>query len=163
MFELKSTSRPIRRAILLGVFSNQCEHEHAESLLAELAELVETLGITILEKKLVKIPRFQSRFLLGSGKAEEMTELANSKKADVIIFDNAITPGQQRNWEKLANLAVIDREEVILDIFSRRARTREARLQVELAQMEYSLPRLTRAWGAFEQAGWFRLWRNGSW
>ena len=72
---------------------------------------------------------------------------AKATGADVIIFDNELSPGQQRKFEELSGLAVIDREEVILDIFNGRARTREARLQVELARMEYSLPRLARAWG----------------
>jgi GTP-binding protein HflX len=72
---------------------------------------------------------------------------------DVIIFDNELTPSQQRNWEKLAGIPVIDRQEVILDIFGKRAQTREARLQVELAQLEYSLPRLTRAWGHLVRQG----------
>jgi GTP-binding protein HflX len=73
----------------------------------------------------------------------------------VIIFDNELTPSQQRNWEKLAGagIAVIDRQEVILDIFAQRAQTREARLQIELAQMQYSLPRLTRAWSHLVRQG----------
>jgi GTP-binding protein HflX len=153
VFELKATSKPAQRAILVGVYSSQESEDHSNSLLDELGELVDTLGVAILDKKLIKSLRFQPRFLLGSGKAEEIVALAKSKKADVIIFDNVITPGQQRNWEKLSNLAVIDREEVILDIFARRARTREARLQVELARMEYSLPRLTRAWAHLSRQG----------
>lgn len=154
MFELKSTSKPLRKAILVGVYSGQESVEHAQSLLDELADLVDTMGLQVLEKKLVKSIKFHPRYLVGTGKAEEIVEEATTKKADVVVFDNVITPGQQRNWEKLApKLAIIDREEVILDIFSRRARSREARLQVELARMEYSLPRLTRAWGHLSRQG----------
>jgi GTP-binding protein HflX len=92
-------------------------------------------------------------FLLGTGKAEEIAALAREEKLDAIVFDNELTPSQQRNWEKLSGVAVLDRQEVILAIFGRRAQTREARLQVELAQLEYSLPRLTRAWGHLVRQG----------
>ena len=154
MFQLKSTSRPIRRALLVGIQWGRDSREQAQSLLDELGELVDTLGFRVAEKLLVKSIQPQARLLLGSGKTEEIIALAREKKVDVIVFDHAISPAQQRNWETLSNIAVIDREEVILDIFVRRARTREARLQVELARMEYSLPRLTRAWQHLErQAG----------
>ncbi len=84
--------------------------------------------------------------LLGKGKAEELSALAKADGAEVIVFDTALSPAQQRNWEELAGMAVIDRHEVILEVFADRAHTREAVLQVALARMEYSLPRLTRAW-----------------
>jgi GTP-binding protein HflX len=94
-----------------------------------------------------------ARYYVGSGKAEEICEHAKQHQIDVIVFDNGLSPAQQRNWEALTGMAVIDREEVILDIFARRARTKEARLQVDLARMEYSLPRLTRAWGHLSRQG----------
>ena len=112
-----------------------------------MAELVDTLGLTVADRVLVKIDRPQASFLIGSGKAQEIVTQAKALECDVIIFDNELTPGQQRKFEELSGLAVIDREEVILDIFNGRARTSEARLQVELARMEYSLPRLARLWG----------------
>ncbi len=71
----------------------------------------------------------------------------------MIVIDNGLAPSQQREWEKLADLCVIDREEVILDIFAKRAQTKEARLQVELARMQYALPRLTRMWGHLDREG----------
>ena len=71
----------------------------------------------------------------------------------MLVFDNELTPSQQRNWEELAGMTVMDRHEIILDIFGARAQTREARIQVDLAQMEYSLPRLTRAWSHLGQQG----------
>lgn len=153
MFELKSSSRPPCRALLVGLHSSREPPEQARSLLDELGELVDTLGLTIVERMLVKYVQLQSRYLIGSGKSEEIVALARSHNADAIIFDHPISPAQQRNWEKLSGIAVLDREEVILDIFGRRAHTREARLQVELAQMEYSLPRLTRAWGHLSRQG----------
>jgi len=100
MFELKTTSKPVRRALLIGVYSGQESQEHANSLLDELGELVDTLGITVVEKKLIKSARLQPRYLLGSGKADEIIELAKTIQADVVIFDNVITPGQQRNWDQ---------------------------------------------------------------
>jgi GTP-binding protein HflX len=82
----------------------------------------------------------------AAARPQEIIDQAKADGADVIVFDEALSPAQQRNWEELSGLAVIDREEVILDIFADRAHTREAVLQVALARMEYSLPRLTRAW-----------------
>jgi GTPase len=153
MFELKSTSKSIRKALLVGVLGSEEIREQVESLLDELQELVRTLGIESIQKMLAKSVPFHARYLVGTGKADEIVFAAKEKKVDVIIFDHEITPAQQRNWETLSGLPVIDREEVILDIFARRARTREARLQVDLAQMEYSLPRLTRAWGHLSRQG----------
>src|SRR4029077_5915890 len=91
---------------------------------------------------------------IGKGKMDEVKALAEEKKADVAIFNDDLSPPQVRNLEKALGVKVVDRSELILDIFSRRARTREARLQVELAQLEYSLPRLTGMWKHLErQAG----------
>jgi GTP-binding protein HflX len=153
MFELKLKATAIQRAMIVGICFRQESPEQTGILLEELADLVDTLGIRITEKRLIRCAKPQSRFLVGSGKAEEIVAAAKGQKADVIIFDQAITPAQQRNWEKLSSIAVIDREEVILDIFAKRARTREAILQVELARMQYSLPRLTRAWTHLSRQG----------
>ena len=91
---------------------------------------------------------------IGSGKLAELKELADAKEADVIIFDNDLSPGQARNLERAMGIKVLDRSEVILDIFATRARTPESRLQVELAQLEYSLPRLKNMWSHLSrQAG----------
>lgn len=154
MFELKSTFKPIRRAVIIGVCWGGESWEQTKSLLDELGELVDALGVQVVECMMIKSHKPQAHLLVGNGKAAQIIQCAREKGAGVIIFDHPITPAQQRNWEALSNLAVIDREEVILDIFVRRAHTREARLQVELARMEYSLPRLTRAWQHLErQAG----------
>ncbi len=147
MIAVVEKPKAVTRALLVGAWWKPQTAEEGGSLLSELGELVDTLGLTVADQVLAKIDRPQASYLIGSGKAQEIVTQARAVEADVIIFDNALTPGQQRKWEELSGLAVIDREEVILDIFNGRARTREARLQVELARMEYSLPRLARAWG----------------
>ncbi len=153
MFDTKESKR-VERALLVGAYTQPEDKAEAQSLLEELEELVDTLGIPVIERRLVHHRETHARYLLGSGKAEELVALAKEHKLDVIIFDNELSPSQQRNWEQLGpGIAVIDRQEVILDIFGQRAQTREARLQVELAQMEYSLPRLTRAWGHLARQG----------
>src|SRR5690606_579229 len=118
----------------------------AVELLDELQELVENLGIGIVGRTIVNLRQPTPATLVGSGKAEEITGEARLLEADVIVFDESLSPAQQRNWERESKITVIDRQEVILDVFADRAQTREAVLQVALARMEYSLPRLTRAW-----------------
>ena len=147
MFAVAEKPPNATRALVGGPWGKPQTGEEARSLLGQLGELVDTLGLTVADSTLAKIDRPQASYLVGTGKAEEIVTQAKALECDVIIFDNELTPGQQRKFEELSGLAVIDREEVILDIFAGRARTREARLQVELARMEYSLPRLARAWG----------------
>jgi GTP-binding protein HflX len=154
MFDIKEKPKQVERALLVGVYKGAEQRAERESLLAELDSLVDTLDIPVIDRLLVKIQDRNPRYFVGSGKAEEIFERAKQLEIDVIVFDNGLSPAQQRNWEALTGVAVIDREEVILDIFARRAQTKEARLQVDLARMEYSLPRLTRAWGHLSrQAG----------
>jgi GTP-binding protein HflX len=138
--------KKIERAFLVGVQTKDMALGEGEELLAELGELVENLHLTVVRRTLITLRTPTPATLLGSGKVAELIELAKADAADVIVFDEALTPAQQRNWEKLAELAVIDRQEVILQVFADRAHTREAVLQVALARMQYSLPRLTRAW-----------------
>ncbi len=139
-------SKRCERAFLIGVQTPQMQPGEAGELLDELHELVENLRIGIVGRELVNLRTATPATLLGSGKTEELIAQAKAVEADLIVIDETLSPAQQRNWEKLSGVAVIDREEVILDIFADRARTREAVLQVALARMEYSLPRLTRAW-----------------
>ncbi len=139
-------SKRCDRAFLVGVQTAQLPPGEAAELLVELQELVENLHIGVVGQALVNLRQPTPATLLGSGKTEEIIAAAKAVEADLIVLDDSLTPAQQRNWEKLSGLAVIDREEVILDIFAERARTREAVLQVALARMQYSLPRLTRAW-----------------
>ena len=143
-----------RTAYLVGVYRDQNTKEEASSLLDELKLLVQTLGIAVVHLELVRVQEANARYFVGSGRAEGIVAQVQQLGADVIVFDNDLTPAQQRNWEALSQLPVIDRQEIILDIFAQRAQTKEARLQVELARLEYSLPRLTRAWGHLSrQAG----------
>lgn len=154
MFDIKERAKMVERALLVGAYTESNGKGEAQSLLEELEELVNTLGVPIVDRMLVFHREQHARYLIGSGKAEEIAQRVKDQQLDVIIFDNELSPSQQRNWEKLAGVTVIDRQEVILDIFGQRAQTREARLQIQLAQLEYSLPRLTGAWGhLFRQAG----------
>ena len=153
MFEVRDKPEMVERALLIRIYSDKREEEEAISLLEELGELVKTLGIGVIESCLVHTRSLHKKFLCGTGKAQEMVDLAKAHECDCIVFDNMFLPSQQRNWEELADTCVIDREEVILDIFSQRAQTREARLQVDLAKMQYSLPRLTRMWGHLDREG----------
>lgn len=153
MFEIKHRDKMVERALLVGAYTAIDEKEDAEDLLSELGELVRTLGIPIIEKRLIFNREPQARLFVGSGKAEEVCERAKELNCDIIIFDNQLSPAQQRNWETLAGITVIDRQEIILDIFGTRAQTREAKIQVDLARMAYSLPRLTRAWSHLGKQG----------
>jgi GTP-binding protein HflX len=153
MFEIKQKPKMVDRALLISAYTRADEKPQAQSLLEELEELVNTLGVPVAESLLVFHREKHAKLLLGTGKAQEIVDLVKEKEIDVIIFDNELTPAQQRNWEKLSEVMVIDRQEVILDIFGKRAQTREARLQVELAQLEYYLPRLTKAWSHLGQQG----------
>jgi GTP-binding protein HflX len=146
MAVLLPTLPKAQRAFLVGVQTPEMPDGEAEELLSELTELVENLGLFVARTTLVKLRSPSPALFLGKGKAQELVVMAKADGAEVIVFDSALTPGQQRNWEEIAGIAVIDRQEVILEVFADRAHTREAVLQVALARMEYSLPRLTRAW-----------------
>jgi GTP-binding protein HflX len=153
MFEVRQKPEMVERALLVRFYFDAREADEAESLLEELGELVKTLGIEVVDSVLPRCREMHKKFLCGTGKAAELCELAKAHECDVIVIDNGLAPSQQREWEKLADLCVIDREEVILDIFAKRAHTREARLQVELARMQYALPRLARMWGHLDREG----------
>ena len=151
MFEVREKPDMIERALLVRFYFDPREATESESLLEELGELVKTLGVEVAESVLYRSREMHKKFLCGTGKADEMVALARAHDCDVIVIDNGLAPSQQREWERLADLCVIDREEVILDIFAKRAQTREARLQVELARMQYALPRLARMWGHLDR------------
>ncbi len=153
MTEVTEQTATIKKAVIVGVYREPGGRDDATNLLEELGVLVETLGIFVTDKLCVRINEPSPRLFVGLGKAEEICERAWTGGAQLIVFDNDLSPGQQRNWEAKSSLPVIDRQEVILDIFAQRARTREARLQVDLARLEYSLPRLTRAWGHLSRQG----------
>ncbi|MDW8130590.1 MAG: GTPase HflX, partial [Bryobacterales bacterium] len=114
----------------------------AEESLQELASLAESAGAVVIGSALQTRPRPEPDTLIGSGKVEEIARLVETERAEVVIFDHELTPSQHRNLERLLGCKVVDRTQLILDIFARRARTREGQLQVELAQLNYMLPRL---------------------
>ena len=143
----------VEKALLVSAYERPSDKTSADNLLHELAELVDTLGVPVADKMLVHMRETHPRLLIGSGKAQEIADRIRDEGLDALIFDNELSPSQQRNWETLTGVTVLDRQEVILDIFAQRAQTHEARLQIELARMEYALPRLTRAWGHLVRQG----------
>jgi len=129
-------------AFLITIKDDKTTGIEADSLVRELDGLVNTLGLEIAAHEQVTIREKTARYGMGSGKAEELAQKAASLAAECIVFDRDISPSQQRNWEELANISVIDRQELIIQIFASRARTREAELQINLAELTYALPRL---------------------
>ena len=136
----------VERALLVGIELDAVKKEEALSLLHELAGLAKTLGLEIADSISVKLREKTAALLVGTGKANEIVAIAKAEDADSIIFDYPLTPSQQRNWEKLSGKKVYDRSELIIKIFSSRALTKEASLQVELAQLEFALPRLAHSY-----------------
>jgi len=153
MFDTREKPSKVETAFLIGAYFDRADEDVARSLLDELAELVSTLGIEVVAKECTFIRTRSKRYFTGSGKAAEMMAAAHKLGADCIVFDNELAPAQQRAWESEGDITVTDREEVILDIFKMRAQTSEARLQVELARMQYSLPRLARMWSHLDRQG----------
>jgi GTP-binding protein HflX len=114
--------------------------------LAELTALAESAGAVVVDRFQQKIRTINPSTYIGKGKADQLAGRVRRFKADVVIFDNDLSPGQIRELEEIIKVKVLDRSELILDIFATRAKTRQAKLQVELAQLEYTYPRLTRMW-----------------
>ncbi|MCL2478754.1 MAG: GTPase HflX [Treponema sp.] len=127
---------------LVGIRDQKTSKDESESLMHELTSLTETLGLEITGTEIVNLREHNPQYGIGTGKASEISEKAASLGAKCLIFDSDISPSQQRNWEELSNLSVMDRQELIIQIFTSRAHTREAALQTELAELQYSLPRL---------------------
>ncbi len=132
-------TRPLQ-ALLVGISEN--DPVQSEASLRELKALVENLGWEQIDSVMVKLRQKTPDLFIGSGKAAEIAGLAKDLAADVIVFDVELSPTHQRNWEALSGLPVADRPGIIIDIFADRAQTKEAHLQVELAELEYQLPRL---------------------
>ena len=137
---------PVDRAILVGTPGDSERAENAREHLAELGKLTDTAGGVIVGQLVQRRRAPGARYYLGRGKAVELSELVREQDANLIIFDDELTPAQGKNLEELCGVRVMDRAELILDIFATRARTHEARMQVELAQLQYLLPRLRRMW-----------------
>ncbi|MCX7775669.1 MAG: GTPase HflX [Spirochaetaceae bacterium] len=134
------------KALLVGVASEKTRKQEALDLLDELAALADTLGVEVVDRLLVNLRERSPAMLVGSGKADEIAAAAKALSVDSIIFDHILTPVQQRNWESYTGKKVYDRSELIIRIFAARALTREASLQVELAQLQYALPRLVHSY-----------------
>ena len=144
----------MQAVIAAGLILPELSRTVAEEHLEELAKLIQTAGATVVARILGKRSAPDAGTYIGKGKAEEIKHLVLVHDATLVVFDDDLSPAQVRNLEKLIGTKVIDRSALILDIFAGRARTRESRTQVELAQLEYMLPRLTRAWSHLErQAG----------
>ena len=148
MTELKRTELSVHRerAILVAVLVKSADLLEDEDPLEELQGLVTTAGANVVGTLTQRRLRPDKKTYLGQGKVEELTSLISLTKAEVVIFDNDLSPAQIRNLEQLLDTKVLDRSELILDIFATRAQTYESRLQVELAQLQYALPRLKRMW-----------------
>lgn len=138
VIEIQQENEKKARAFLVGEPGNN---------LKELESLISTLGMELAGKITLARQKKTALYGIGTGKALEINEAAHESQSDCIIFDFTIEPTKQRNWEKLAKIPVFDRQEVILRIFAQRAQTKEAVLQVELARLEYSLPRLAHVYG----------------
>jgi GTP-binding protein HflX len=135
---------PQERALLVGLAVGG-NRPHTEATVAELGLLAESAGATVVGSVIQERQRRDPATLLGRGKVEAVAQLSHRSGADLVVFDDDLSPAQQRNVEKAVGAKTVDRTQLILDIFARRARTREGRLQVELAQLDYLLPRLTGA------------------
>ncbi len=146
-----STDPIVEKAILVAVCPSGQTMERTEEYLDELAFLLETAGGVSLRKVIQKLERPDTRTYVGSGKLEEIKEYKNALDADFLVFDDELSPAQLRNLEKEFECRILDRTTLILDIFAKRARTSIAKTQVELAQLQYMLPRLTRMWTHLER------------
>lgn len=148
-----STRLAPERAVLVGVVRAGEEGISGAESLAELQRLAETAGVRVTGKALQAIKRITPATFIGTGKVAEIRELITSLNANVAIFDDSLSPAQQRNLERELKVKVIDRSQLILDIFAQRAHSMEGKLQVELAQLQYLLPRLTRQWQHLSRLG----------
>lgn len=146
MVEPISTEIEPETAIIVGIMlPNQTESQVTEYL-DELAFLAETAGIIVKKQFLQKLPQAISKTFIGTGKIEEIRAYLDENETDMVIFDDELAPTQLRNLEKELNHPIVDRTKLILDIFSQRAQTAYAKTQVEMARLQYMLPRLTRMW-----------------
>ncbi|HPH36421.1 MAG TPA: GTPase HflX [Sediminibacterium sp.] len=153
MIEKKQLISIEEKAVLVGVILKDQTNEQAEEYLDELAFLAETAGATTVKRFTQKLAHPDSRTFVGKGKLEEIKQYVNGKNITLVIFDDELTGSQISNIEKELNVKTIDRSDLILDIFARRARTAQSKVQVELAQYQYLLPRLKGMWKHLERQG----------
>jgi GTP-binding protein HflX len=145
------TNKPLERAILIGILYHGQEESEVEDYLGELSFLTETAGVEPVKRFIQKLDVPNPRTFVGSGKIKELAQFVSENKIDIAIFDDELTPSQLRNVEDALGCRILDRTNLILDIFAHRARTSHARTQVELAQYQYLLPRLTGMWTHLER------------
>ena len=146
-----STAKEQEKAVLVGVIGQDQTDKEVKEYLDELAFLTETAGANTIKIFTQKIAFPNSRTFVGSGKIEEIKEFVIAHEIDLVIFDDELTPSQLRNVEKYLEVRILDRTNLILDIFANRARTAHSKVQVELAQYQYLLPRLTGMWTHLER------------
>ena len=149
---LHSTARRVERAIVVGAERSGGSIPASESV-AELGRLAATAGLDVVGSTIQTLRRIAPATYIGAGKVEEVRASREREHADVVVFDDPLTPAQQRNLEKALGCKVIDRSALILDIFAQHAHSVEGKLQVELAQLDYLLPRLTRQWTHLSRLG----------
>jgi len=143
----------MEQSLLVGVVTPKESRGDAARHLEELRELTVSAGAAVTDVVLQTRPRLDPAYLIGRGKADEIAARVQGEKLDLVIFDDTLSPAQQRNLESLLQCKVIDRAALILDIFAQRARTKEGKLQVELAQLNYLLPRLSGSGTALSRLG----------
>ena len=146
-----STQPITERVILVGLITRFQDAEKVNEYLDELAFLAETAGANTVKRFIQKLDSADSRTFVGKGKLEEIIAFIKASDIQIAIFDDELTPSQPKNIERLIGCRVLDRTTLILDIFAKRARTAQAKTQVELAQYKYLLPRLTRMWTHLEK------------
>lgn len=145
------TNKPQDKAILIGVVHHDQDDSEVSDYLDELAFLTETAGAAPVKRFIQKVESPNPRTFIGAGKIEEIGEFVQNNGIDLAIFDDELSASQLRNIEKALGCRILDRTNLILDIFAGRARTSYAKTQVELAQYQYLLPRLTRLWTHLER------------
>jgi len=148
---LIETNKPLERAVLVGIVYPGQDESEVEDFLGELKFLTETAGAEPLKRFIQKLDLPNPRTFVGSGKIVEIARFVKENDVDIAIFDDELSPSQLRNIEKALGCRILDRTNLILDIFASRARTSHARTQVELAQYQYLLPRLTGMWTHLER------------
>ena len=148
---MNETSNKTETAVLVGLIHNKQDEIQVREYLDELAFLAETAGAQPIKRFTQKLERPDSKTFLGTGKLNEVKEYIKEHEINLAIFDDELSPSQLRNIENILACKILDRNSLILDIFAQRARTASARTQVELAQYQYLLPRLTRLWTHLER------------
>ena len=145
------TKKVQEKAVLVGIITKEQDESKSKEYLDELSFLTETAGAIPLKYFTQKLDVANPKTFIGKGKLEEIKEYCNAMDADIVIFDDELTPSQLRNLERELERRILDRTNLILDIFAQRAQTAHAKTQVELAQLQYMLPRLTRMWTHLER------------